>query len=104
LATTAFVDPYNPAERAAGSGLIGAGTGAVIGAIAVGGRGMRPGAAAHRDSDPLAQQEGSAMEDRMRSASPRELPAKPRPLHRRFQRSNVSRSQFLRRGAQTQLH
>ena len=34
LATTAFADPYNPAERALGGGLVGAGTGGVIGAIA----------------------------------------------------------------------
>ena len=34
LATTAFADPYNPAERAVGGGLVGAGTGALIGAIA----------------------------------------------------------------------
>jgi hypothetical protein len=38
LATTALADPYNPAERALGGGLVGAGTGAVIGAIAGGGR------------------------------------------------------------------
>src|SRR5271166_5813159 len=38
LTTTAFADPYNPAERALGGGLVGAGTGAVIGAIAGGGR------------------------------------------------------------------
>jgi hypothetical protein len=34
LANTAVADPYNPAERALGGGLVGAGTGAVIGAIA----------------------------------------------------------------------
>ena len=38
LATVASADPYNPGERALGGGLIGAGTGAVIGAIAGGGR------------------------------------------------------------------
>jgi hypothetical protein len=45
LATTAFADPYNPAERAIGGGLIGAGTGAAIGAIAGGGHGAAVGAA-----------------------------------------------------------
>ena len=45
LATTAFADPYNPADRAIGSGLIGAGTGAAIGAIAGGGHGAGIGAA-----------------------------------------------------------
>jgi hypothetical protein len=37
LTATAHADPYNPAERAIGGGLIGAGSGAVIGAIAGGG-------------------------------------------------------------------
>ena len=41
LATAALADPYNPAERAIGGGLLGAGTGAVIGAIAGGGHGAR---------------------------------------------------------------
>jgi len=45
LATTAFADPYNPADRAIGGGLIGAGTGAAIGAIAGGGHGAGIGAA-----------------------------------------------------------
>jgi hypothetical protein len=44
LATTAFADPYNPADRALGGGLVGAGTGAIIGAIA-GGLGAIAGAA-----------------------------------------------------------
>jgi hypothetical protein len=39
-AMAASADPYNPAERAIGGGLLGAGTGAVIGAIAGGGRGL----------------------------------------------------------------
>ena len=43
--TTAFADPYNPADRAIGGGLIGAGTGAAIGAIAGGGHGAGIGAA-----------------------------------------------------------
>jgi hypothetical protein len=34
LATTAVADPYNPADRAVGGGLVGASTGAIIGAIA----------------------------------------------------------------------
>src|SRR6201987_2126288 len=42
---TAYADPYNPAERAIGGGLLGAGTGAVIGAIAGGGHGAGGGAA-----------------------------------------------------------
>jgi hypothetical protein len=46
LAATAFADPYNPADRAVGGGLVGAGTGATIGAIAGGGRGAGIGAAA----------------------------------------------------------
>jgi hypothetical protein len=33
-ATAVVADPYNPGERALGGGLLGAGTGAVIGAIA----------------------------------------------------------------------
>ena len=37
LAATAYADPYNPGERAITGGLLGAGTGAVIGAIAGGG-------------------------------------------------------------------
>jgi hypothetical protein len=45
LATTAFADPYNPADRAIGGGLIDAGTGAAIGAIAGGGHGAGIGAA-----------------------------------------------------------
>ena len=45
LTTTAFADPYNPADRAIGGGLIGAGTGAAIGAIAGGGHGAGIGAA-----------------------------------------------------------
>jgi hypothetical protein len=45
FATTAWADPYNPAERAIGGGLLGAGTGAAIGAIAGGGRGAALGAA-----------------------------------------------------------
>ena len=45
FATTAWADPYNPAERAIGGGLLGAGTGAAIGAIAGGGRGAAVGAA-----------------------------------------------------------
>src|SRR6516225_12159346 len=45
LTATAHADPYNPAERAIGGGLIGAGTGAAIGAIAGGGRGAGIGAA-----------------------------------------------------------
>ena len=38
-AMAASADPYNPGERALGGGLLGAGTGALIGAIAGGGRG-----------------------------------------------------------------
>ena len=38
MATAALADPYNPGERALGGGLLGAGTGAVLGAIAGGGR------------------------------------------------------------------
>ena len=34
LATAAYADPYNPGKRAVTGGLLGAGTGAVIGAIA----------------------------------------------------------------------
>ena len=45
LAAIASADPYNPAERAIGGGLLGAGTGAAIGAIAGGGRGAAVGAA-----------------------------------------------------------
>ena len=45
FAATAGADPYNPAERAIGGGLLGAGTGAAIGAIAGGGRGAAVGAA-----------------------------------------------------------
>jgi hypothetical protein len=45
LATGASADPYNPAERALGGGLLGAGTGAAIGAIAGGGHGAGIGAA-----------------------------------------------------------
>jgi hypothetical protein len=45
LTTAAVADPYNPAERALGGGLVGAGTGAVIGVIAGGGRGAGIGAA-----------------------------------------------------------
>jgi hypothetical protein len=45
FATTAWADPYYPAERAIGGGLLGAGTGAAIGAIAGGGRGAAVGAA-----------------------------------------------------------
>ena len=44
--TAAFADTYNPAERPVGRGLIGAGTGAVIGAIAGVGRGVGIGAVA----------------------------------------------------------
>ena len=44
-ATAASADPYNPGERALGGGLLGAGTGAVIAAIAGGGRGAGIGAA-----------------------------------------------------------
>ena len=44
LVTTAYADPYNPAERAIGGGLVGAGTGAFVGAIAGGGRGAGTGA------------------------------------------------------------
>jgi hypothetical protein len=40
-AMAAAADPYNPGERALGGGLLGAGTGAIIGAIA--GGGMAPG-------------------------------------------------------------
>jgi hypothetical protein len=40
LATAAYADPYNPGERAIGGGLVGAGTGAVIGAIAAAGAGL----------------------------------------------------------------
>src|SRR5260370_13244197 len=43
-AMAASADPYNPAERALGGGLLGAGTGSVIGAIAGGGRGAGIGA------------------------------------------------------------
>ena len=42
----AHTDPYNPGERALGGGLVGAGTGTVIGAIAGRGRGAGIGAAA----------------------------------------------------------
>jgi hypothetical protein len=45
LATTAYADPYNPAHRAIGGRLLGAGTEAVIGAIACGGHGAGIGAA-----------------------------------------------------------
>ena len=45
FAMTVWADPYNPAERAIGGGLLGAGTGAAIGAIAGGGRGAAVGAA-----------------------------------------------------------
>src|SRR5438552_13069457 len=45
FAATTSADPYNPAERAIGGGLLGAGTGAAIGAIAGGGRGAAVGAA-----------------------------------------------------------
>jgi hypothetical protein len=44
-ATAASADPYNPAERALGGGLLGAGAGAAIGAIAGGGHGAGIGAA-----------------------------------------------------------
>jgi hypothetical protein len=52
LATTAFADPYNPADRAIGGGLVGAGTGAAIGAIAGGGHGAGIGAAVRRRGRP----------------------------------------------------
>src|SRR5262249_42754752 len=44
LSATSYADPYNPAERAIGGGVDGAGTGAVIRAIARGGHssGTRP--------------------------------------------------------------
>ena len=45
LTTAASADPYNPAERALGGGLLGAGAGAAIGAIAGGGHGAGIGAA-----------------------------------------------------------
>ena len=42
LAMCACTDPYDPGQRAVGGGLIGAGTGAAIGALAGGGRGAAP--------------------------------------------------------------
>lgn len=45
LALSACTNPYDPAQRAIGGGLIGAGTGAAIGAAAAGGHGAAIGAA-----------------------------------------------------------
>ena len=45
LALAGCTNPYNPAERAVGGGLIGAGAGAAIGAAAGGGAGAATGAA-----------------------------------------------------------
>ena len=44
LALAACTDPYDPAQRAIGGGLIGAGTGAAIGGLAGGGSGAAAGA------------------------------------------------------------
>jgi hypothetical protein len=44
LGTAACTNPNDPAQRAAGGGLIGAGAGAAIGAIAGGGQGAAIGA------------------------------------------------------------
>ncbi len=46
LGVTACTDPYDPGQRAIGGGLIGAGAGAGLGAIAGGGRGAAIGALA----------------------------------------------------------
>lgn len=45
LALAGCTNPYNPAERAVGGGLVGAGAGAAIGAAAGGGAGAATGAA-----------------------------------------------------------
>jgi hypothetical protein len=45
LALASCTDPYDPAQRAVGGGLIGAGTGAAIGGAAGGGAGAAIGAA-----------------------------------------------------------
>jgi hypothetical protein len=45
LALASCTNPYDPAQRAVGGGLIGAGTGAAIGGIAAGGAGAATGAA-----------------------------------------------------------
>jgi hypothetical protein len=44
LGTAACTNPYDPAQRAVGGGLIGAGAGAAIGAAAAGGSGAATGA------------------------------------------------------------
>ena len=44
LSLAACTDPYDPGQRAAGGALIGAGTGALIGGAAGGGRGAATGA------------------------------------------------------------
>jgi hypothetical protein len=44
LGLSACTNPYDPGQRAAGGGLLGAGTGAAIGGLAGGGRGAATGA------------------------------------------------------------
>src|SRR5438067_1893884 len=44
LCVSACADPYDPGQRAAGGGLLGAGAGAAIGGLAGGGRGALAGA------------------------------------------------------------
>jgi len=53
LGLSACTNPYDPAQRALGGGLLGAGTGAAIGATAGGGQGAAPGAAIGGATDAL---------------------------------------------------
>lgn len=65
---------------------------------------VSPAAGDYREPDPLAEREGSTMEDWAHPASRGMSPPRPRPLYRRYPRNNASPSRYPSRGAQRQTH